>query len=123
MKQHSTKVFRDIVNALGSFIQSLFIVPNAGNAAAVGAPAGTPAEYSLSRISVAVKEMRFECTLPSPHSSFFVGGSGSGAQGAAQSGPGTGGVSGALTTQAAFEYRGTWIPLMTVSVQGSAKAT
>uniref|UniRef100_A0A669C7Y6 Protein MON2 homolog n=1 Tax=Oreochromis niloticus TaxID=8128 RepID=A0A669C7Y6_ORENI len=77
MKQHSTKVFRDIVNALGSFIQSLFIVPNAGNVAAVGVPAG------------------------------------SGAQG----------VSGALTTQAAFEYRGTWIPLMTVSVQGSAKAT
>uniref|UniRef100_A0A673AU92 Protein MON2 homolog n=1 Tax=Sphaeramia orbicularis TaxID=375764 RepID=A0A673AU92_9TELE len=78
MKQHSTKVFRDIVNALGSFIQSLFIVPNAGNAAAVSAPAG---------------------------------------------GPGAGGVSGNLTTQAAFEYRGTWIPLMTVSVQGSAKAT
>uniref|UniRef100_A0A667Z2T2 Protein MON2 homolog n=1 Tax=Myripristis murdjan TaxID=586833 RepID=A0A667Z2T2_9TELE len=76
MKQHSTKVFRDIVNALGSFIQSLFIVPNAGN------PAG-----------------------------------------AVQGGPGAGGVSGSLTTQAAFEYRGTWIPLMTVSVQGSAKAT
>uniref|UniRef100_A0A3Q1J8N5 Protein MON2 homolog n=1 Tax=Anabas testudineus TaxID=64144 RepID=A0A3Q1J8N5_ANATE len=90
MKQHSTKVFRDIVNALGSFIQSLFIVPNAGNTAAISAPAG---------------------------------GSGSGAQGAAQGGPGTGGVSGNLTTQAAFEYRGTWIPLMTVSVQGSAKAT
>lgn len=31
MKQHSTKVFRDIVNALGSFIQSLFLVPNTGN--------------------------------------------------------------------------------------------
>ncbi|TKS73713.1 Protein MON2 -like protein [Collichthys lucidus] len=90
MKQHSTKVFRDIVNALGSFIQSLFIVPNVGNTAAVSAPAG---------------------------------GSGSGAQGTAQGGPGTGGVSGNLTTQAAFEYRGTWIPLMTVSVQGSAKAT
>uniref|UniRef100_A0AAQ5ZDL8 Protein MON2 homolog n=1 Tax=Amphiprion ocellaris TaxID=80972 RepID=A0AAQ5ZDL8_AMPOC len=87
MKQHSTKVFRDIVNALGSFIQSLFIVPNVGNAAAVSAPAGL------------------------------------GAQGTAQGGPGTGGVSGTLTTQAAFEYRGTWIPLMTVSVQGSAKAT
>ncbi|XP_056273167.1 protein MON2 homolog isoform X2 [Pseudoliparis swirei] len=90
MKQHSTKVFRDIVNALGSFIQSLFIIPNAGNNTAVSAPAG---------------------------------GSGSGAQGGAQGGPGTGGVSGNLTTQAAFEYRGTWIPLMTVSVQGSAKAT
>lgn len=54
---------------------------------------------------------------------FCPGGSGSGAQGVAQGGPGTGGVSGNLTTQAAFEYRGTWIPLMTVSVQGSAKAT
>lgn len=40
MKQHSTKVFRDIVNALGSFIQSLFIVPNTGNPAATNAPAG-----------------------------------------------------------------------------------
>lgn len=34
MKQHSTKVFRDIVNALGSFIQSLFLVPNTGSASA-----------------------------------------------------------------------------------------
>ena len=33
MKQHSTKVFRDIVNALGSFIQSLFLVPPTGNPA------------------------------------------------------------------------------------------
>uniref|UniRef100_A0A1A8BF50 Protein MON2 homolog n=1 Tax=Nothobranchius kadleci TaxID=1051664 RepID=A0A1A8BF50_NOTKA len=90
MKQHSTKVFRDIVNALGSFIQSLFIVPNASIAAAITAPAG---------------------------------GSGSGAQAAAQGGPGAGGVSNTMTTQAAFEYRGTWIPLMTISVQGSAKAT
>ncbi|XP_010882252.4 protein MON2 homolog isoform X2 [Esox lucius] len=90
MKQHSTKVFRDIVNALGSFIQSLFIVPNAGNPAATNAPAG---------------------------------GSGSGLQGAAQGAPGAGGQGAGLTAQAAFEYRGTWIPLMTVSVQGSAKAT
>lgn len=60
-----------------------------------------------------------------PHHTLTLcpGGSGSGAQGTAQGGPGTGGVSGNLTTQAAFEYRGTWIPLMTVSVQGSAKAT
>lgn len=54
---------------------------------------------------------------------FCPGGSGSGTQGAAQGGPGTGGVSGNLSMQAAFEFRGTWIPLMTVSVQGSAKAT
>uniref|UniRef100_A0A4W5R6J9 Protein MON2 homolog n=1 Tax=Hucho hucho TaxID=62062 RepID=A0A4W5R6J9_9TELE len=78
MKQHSTKVFRDIVNALGSFIQSLFIVLNTGNPAATNG-AGF-------------------CSNPT-----LTGGS--------------------LTTQAAFEYRGTWIPLMTVSVQGSAKAT
>uniref|UniRef100_A0A8C7PR76 Protein MON2 homolog n=1 Tax=Oncorhynchus mykiss TaxID=8022 RepID=A0A8C7PR76_ONCMY len=75
MKQHSTKVFRDIVNALGSFIQSLFIVLNTGNPAATNTSTGA------------------------------------------------GGQGGSLTTQAAFEYRGTWIPLMTVSVQGSAKAT
>ncbi|XP_041965197.1 protein MON2 homolog isoform X2 [Alosa sapidissima] len=90
MKQHSTKVFRDIVNALGSFIQSLFIVPSAGNPASINPP---------------------------------TGGSGSTAQTAAQGGPGSAGVSGGLTTQAAFEYRGTWIPLVTVNVQGSAKAT
>uniref|UniRef100_A0A673XMU4 Protein MON2 homolog n=1 Tax=Salmo trutta TaxID=8032 RepID=A0A673XMU4_SALTR len=79
MKQHSTKVFRDIVNALGSFIQSLFIVLNTGNPAATNTSTGF-------------------CSNPT-----LTGGS--------------------LTTQAAFEYRGTWIPLMTVSVQGSAKAT
>uniref|UniRef100_A0AAR2LSC0 Protein MON2 homolog n=1 Tax=Pygocentrus nattereri TaxID=42514 RepID=A0AAR2LSC0_PYGNA len=82
MKQHSTKVFRDIVNALGSFIQSLFIVPSVGNASSTNT-----------------------------------------AQASAQGGTGATGGSGGLTTQAAFEYRGTWIPLMTVSVQGSAKAT
>ncbi|KAJ8245507.1 hypothetical protein GJAV_G00271460 [Gymnothorax javanicus] len=89
MKPHSTKVFRDIVNALGSFIQSLFIAPSTGNIAVTSAS----------------------------------GGSGSGGPAVAQSGPGAAGASGGLTTQAAFEYRGIWIPLMTVSVQGSAKAT
>ncbi|KAJ8401396.1 hypothetical protein AAFF_G00386270 [Aldrovandia affinis] len=90
MKQHSTKVFRDIVNALGSFIQSLFISPSQGNPASANTPAG---------------------------GSVSVGQTG------AQSGVGAAGSSGGLTPQAAFEYRGTWIPLMTVSVQGSAKAT
>uniref|UniRef100_A0A8C1VEP1 Protein MON2 homolog n=1 Tax=Cyprinus carpio TaxID=7962 RepID=A0A8C1VEP1_CYPCA len=75
MKQHSTKVFRDIVNALGSFIQSLFILPMSGS------------------------------------------------QASGQGGPGAAGAGSGLITQAAFEYRGTWIPLMNVSVQGSAKAT
>ncbi|KAG9334937.1 hypothetical protein JZ751_006259 [Albula glossodonta] len=90
MKQHSTKVFRDIVNALGSFIQSLFIIPSQGNPAPATAPSG---------------------------------GSVSGGQAGVQGGPSAVGGGGGLTTQAAFEYRGTWIPLMTVSVQGSAKAT
>lgn len=54
---------------------------------------------------------------------FFSGASASSGQASAQGGAGAAGGSGGLTTQAAFEYRGTWIPLMTVSVQGSAKAT
>ncbi|KAJ8269820.1 hypothetical protein COCON_G00124270 [Conger conger] len=87
MKPHSTKVFRDIVNALGSFIQSLFITQST-------TPANAPA-----------------------------GGSVSGGQAGVPGGAGPGGVGGGLTTQAAFEYRGTWIPLMAVNVQGSAKAT
>ena len=44
MKQHSTKVFRDIVNALGSFIQSLFLVPPTGNPATAN-PAGKASSY------------------------------------------------------------------------------
>lgn len=119
MKQHSTKVFRDIVNALGSFIQSLFIVPNAGNTAAINAPAG--------QLFIEAPHMHF---LFRHFLLFFLslmflvlGGSGAGPQGTAQGGPGPGGSSGNLTTQAAFEYRGTWIPLLPVSVQGSAKAT
>ncbi|KAK1169177.1 hypothetical protein AOXY_G10128 [Acipenser oxyrinchus oxyrinchus] len=90
MKQHSTKIFRDIVNALGSFIQSLFIVPNVGNPAIANTPGGA---------------------------------AGAGGPATAQSGPGAAGVSGGVTPQSAFEYRGTWIPIMTVTVQGSAKAT
>uniref|UniRef100_A0A4W4GQV5 Protein MON2 homolog n=1 Tax=Electrophorus electricus TaxID=8005 RepID=A0A4W4GQV5_ELEEL len=86
MKQHSTKVFRDIVNALGSFIQSLFIVPSVGSVSSTNTPAGL--------------------SLSGSYSPTWMVGTGGG-----------------LTTQAAFEYRGTWIPLMTVSVQGSAKAT
>uniref|UniRef100_A0A8C9ST09 Protein MON2 homolog n=1 Tax=Scleropages formosus TaxID=113540 RepID=A0A8C9ST09_SCLFO len=86
MKPHSTKVFRDIVNALGSFIQSLFVTPSSG--------------------------------LLAP------GGSGLSGQASSQGGPGTGcAAGGTISAQAAFEYRGTWIPLVTVSVQGSVKAT
>uniref|UniRef100_A0A8C9TET1 Protein MON2 homolog n=1 Tax=Scleropages formosus TaxID=113540 RepID=A0A8C9TET1_SCLFO len=85
MKPHSTKVFRDIVNALGSFIQSLFVTPSSG----------LLAPGSLNPISSS-----------------------------SQGGPGTGcAAGGTISAQAAFEYRGTWIPLVTVSVQGSVKAT
>uniref|UniRef100_A0A3B3QB26 Protein MON2 homolog n=1 Tax=Paramormyrops kingsleyae TaxID=1676925 RepID=A0A3B3QB26_9TELE len=86
MKPHSTKVFRDIVNALGSFIQSLFIAPSTGSPAPSGASSG-------------------QCSASIPPSML------------------KGSRGGALSPQAAFEYRGTWIPLVTVSVQGSTKAT
>ncbi|KAJ8262363.1 hypothetical protein GJAV_G00165570 [Gymnothorax javanicus] len=83
MKPHSTKVLRDMVNALGSFIQSLFILSST-------TPAGV---------------------------------SGSVGQAGVVGGAGGGGAGGGPSAQAAFEYRGAWIPLMPVSVQGSAKAT
>ncbi|OXB67475.1 hypothetical protein ASZ78_006806 [Callipepla squamata] len=90
MKQHSTKVFRDIVNALGSFIQSLFLVPSTGNASV------TPNQ---------------------------TGSNASGSTGSAQTNPGVLGMGGGATVLPAFEYRGTWIPILNVTVQGSAKAT
>ncbi|NXT16186.1 MON2 protein, partial [Prunella fulvescens] len=90
MKQHSTKVFRDIVNALGSFIQSLFLVPSTGNTSA------TPNQ---------------------------TGSNASGNTGSAQTNPGVLGMGGGATVLPAFEYRGTWIPILNVTVQGSAKAT
>ncbi|XP_070611693.1 protein MON2 homolog isoform X1 [Erythrolamprus reginae] len=89
MKQHSTKVFRDIVNALGSFIQSLFLVPNLGSASATINQTGG--------------------NVPSATS--------------AQSNPGMLGIGGGVTVLPAFEYRGTWIPILNISAQGSAKAT
>uniref|UniRef100_A0A8C1VCD7 Protein MON2 homolog n=1 Tax=Cyprinus carpio TaxID=7962 RepID=A0A8C1VCD7_CYPCA len=94
MKQHSTKVFRDIVNALGSFIQSLFILPSAGNPSSTSTPAG----HSHTPKHTCAHATTSPC-------------------------PGAAGAGSGLITQAAFEYRGTWIPLMNVSVQGSAKAT
>uniref|UniRef100_A0A8D0H6D4 Protein MON2 homolog n=1 Tax=Sphenodon punctatus TaxID=8508 RepID=A0A8D0H6D4_SPHPU len=90
MKQHSTKVFRDIVNALGSFIQSLFLVPSTGN------------------ISATTNQ---------------TGGNASGGPASAQTNPGMLGMGGGVTVLPAFEYRGTWIPILNVTVQGSAKAT
>uniref|UniRef100_A0A5F9D4V0 Protein MON2 homolog n=1 Tax=Oryctolagus cuniculus TaxID=9986 RepID=A0A5F9D4V0_RABIT len=89
MKQHSTKVFRDIVNALGSFIQSLFLVP----------PTGNPATTNQ------------------------AGNNNSGGPVSAPANTGMVGIGGGVTLLPAFEYRGTWIPILTVTVQGSAKAT
>lgn len=37
--------------------------------------------------------------------------------------PGMLGIGGSVTLLPAFEYRGTWIPILTITVQGSAKAT
>ncbi|XP_043565909.1 protein MON2 homolog isoform X1 [Chiloscyllium plagiosum] len=88
MKPHSTKVFRDIVNALGSFIQSLFITPSTGS---------------------------------NPISNMQTGTSGSGGPATAQNGSGMNATVG-LTPQPAFEYRGTWIPILNTSVQGTSKA-
>lgn len=89
MKQHSTKVFRDIVNALGSFIQSLFLVP----------PTGNPATANQ------------------------AGNNNAGGPASAPANSGVVGVGGGVTLLPAFEYRGAWIPILTVTVQGSAKAT
>ncbi|XP_012517000.1 PREDICTED: protein MON2 homolog [Propithecus coquereli] len=89
MKQHSTKVFRDIVNALGSFIQSLFLVPPTGNPATTNQPGNNNSGSSVS----------------APANSGMVG------------------IGGGVTLLPAFEYRGTWIPILTITVQGSAKAT
>ncbi|XP_058164337.1 protein MON2 homolog isoform X2 [Dasypus novemcinctus] len=90
MKQHSTKVFRDIVNALGSFIQSLFLVPTAGN------PSTTTNQ---------------------------AGNNNSGGPVSAPANSGMLGIGGGITLLPAFEYRGTWIPILTITVQGNAKAT
>ncbi|XP_060050988.1 protein MON2 homolog isoform X3 [Erinaceus europaeus] len=89
MKQHSTKVFRDIVNALGSFIQSLFLVPPTGN----------------------------------PVTTNQAGNNNSGGPVSAPANSGMLGIGGGVTLLPAFEYRGTWIPILTITVQGSAKAT
>ncbi|XP_069843927.1 protein MON2 homolog isoform X1 [Dipodomys merriami] len=89
MKQHSTKVFRDIVNALGSFIQSLFLVP----------PTGNPATTNQ------------------------AGNNNSGGPASVPANSGMVGIGGGVTLLPAFEYRGTWIPILTITVQGSAKAT
>ncbi|KAB1270414.1 Protein MON2-like protein [Camelus dromedarius] len=107
MKQHSTKVFRDIVNALGSFIQSLFLVPPTGNPATVNQAGKDLSSKLVSLLS-----------LP-----YLTGNSNPGGPVSAPANSGMLGIGGGVTLLPAFEYRGTWIPILTVTVQGSAKAT
>lgn len=52
-----------------------------------------------------------------------TGSNASGSTGSAQTNPGVLGMGGGATVLPAFEYRGTWIPILNVTVQGSAKAT
>lgn len=54
---------------------------------------------------------------------FWTGSNASGNTGSAQTNPGVLGMGGGATVLPAFEYRGTWIPILNVTVQGSAKAT
>uniref|UniRef100_UPI00358F2E5D protein MON2 homolog isoform X2 n=1 Tax=Myxine glutinosa TaxID=7769 RepID=UPI00358F2E5D len=90
MKEHSTKVFRDIINALGSFIQSLFLLAGSSASQPSVVPAGT---------SAAAPGIPTQAT-----------------------GVGPGGPNGGITPQPAFEYRGTWIPILNISAQGSTRA-
>lgn len=53
----------------------------------------------------------------------YTGGSVPGGTASAQPNPGILGMGGGATVLPAFEYRGTWIPILSVSAQGSAKAT
>ncbi|XP_041444584.1 protein MON2 homolog isoform X2 [Xenopus laevis] len=112
MKQHSTKVFRDIVNALGSFIQSLFLVPSAGPASATTNP---PAAHLINGGIVLLLHME--------NAVVQAGGSSSITPASNQSTSGMAATTTNTTVLPAFEYRGTWIPIMTISIQGSAKAT
>nr|XP_032810106.1 protein MON2 homolog isoform X2 [Petromyzon marinus] len=91
MKEHSTKVFRDIINALGSFIQSLFINSTSGGASS--GSVGPPTAQTV--------------------------GSTAGTQGGAAA---AGGPMGGVTPQPAFEYRGVWIPILSVAVQGTTRS-
>ncbi|XP_063438367.1 protein MON2 homolog isoform X1 [Mytilus trossulus] len=85
MKQHSTKIFRDMVNGLGSYIQSQFMTTSTGQ----GSQSGN-------------KAPDIQGTPPA-----LVGGM-----------P----VGGGVTPQAAFMYRGVWIPLAITVPQGQTKS-
>ncbi|KFM70814.1 Protein MON2-like protein, partial [Stegodyphus mimosarum] len=80
MKPHSTKIFKDIVNALGSYVQSMFISTNAGNPVLSSTlSSGTPPPSAVQGQPPALV-----AGLPV--------------------GPG-------VTPQAAFLYRGIWLPM------------
>lgn len=85
MKLHSTKIFRDIVNGVGTYIQSQFMNP------------------SLSTTTTGNKTPDTHGTPPA-----LVGGL-----------P----VGGGVTPQAAFMYRGVWIPIVFTVPAGQARPT
>ncbi|XP_077547344.1 mon2 homolog, regulator of endosome-to-Golgi trafficking isoform X2 [Haemaphysalis longicornis] len=105
MKDHSTKIFQDMVNALGAYVQALFVSApchhhyHHGGGVGGGGGAGGGA------------------VLPPP--SVPLGGSGGVL-------PGGGGSASSLSQppQAAFLYRGVWMPLLPqVATPGVCKAT
>lgn len=53
----------------------------------------------------------------------MIGNNNSGGPVSAPANSGMVGIGGGVTLLPAFEYRGTWIPILSVTVQGSAKAT
>lgn len=62
--------------------------------------------------------MASSCFFP-----YLTGNNNSGGTVSAPANSGMLGIGGGVTLLPAFEYRGTWIPILTITVQGSAKAT
>ncbi|KAK4313902.1 hypothetical protein Pmani_014784 [Petrolisthes manimaculis] len=95
MKPHATKIFQDIVNSLGAFVQSLFISPQSSSpGVGVGGVGG-------------------------------VGGGGVGSGGGGQSPQLLGGmpVGPGVSPQPAFFYRGVYLPLCVTIPTGQAKSS
>ncbi|XP_015915930.1 protein MON2 homolog isoform X2 [Parasteatoda tepidariorum] len=84
MKPHSTKIFKDIVNALGSYVQSMFIIPSTANPVLPG-------------------NMSVGCGAPPS----VVQGQSPALLAGMPVGPG-------ITPQAGFLYRGIWLPITPV---------
>lgn len=85
MKPHSTKIFQDIVNALGSYVQSLFVTPTA---------ASQTLSASLSGGSTTPPPSLIQGQPPALLAGMPVG-------------PG-------VTPQAGFLYRGVWLPIIPI---------